>query len=100
MNDEKMINTPTAKSLLEKVEESGRSPKEIVEEEGLAQVSDSGALEEIAKTLIAENPDQAQKFRDGKESLIGWFVGQIMRQTQGKADPELTKKVLLEQLKE
>jgi aspartyl-tRNA(Asn)/glutamyl-tRNA(Gln) amidotransferase subunit B len=82
------------------VEESGRSPKEIVEEEGLAQVSDVRALEELAKKLVEENPEQVKKFRGGKESLIGWFVGQIMRQTQGKADPEVAKKVLLEQLKE
>jgi len=69
-----LINTSTAKALLEKVEESGKSPKGIVEEEGLAQVSDVGALEELAKSLVEQNPEQVKKFRGGKESLIGWFV--------------------------
>jgi aspartyl-tRNA(Asn)/glutamyl-tRNA(Gln) amidotransferase subunit B len=98
--DKGIINTTTAKSLLIKIEATGKSPKDIVEEEGLAQVSDVGALKELAKKLVEENPDQVKKFRGGKESLIGWFVGQIMRQTQGKADPEAARKVLLEQLKE
>ena len=98
LSDEKTINTPTAKSLLQKVEDSGKSPKEIVADEGLAQVSDVDTLVKMAEEIVAENPDQTQQFREGKESLIGWFVGQMMRRSQGKAAPELAKKLLLEQL--
>ena len=97
--DANTVNTSTGKALLEKVQETGKAPAEIVEAEGLAQVSDSGALREVAAKIIAANPDSVEKFRGGKDSLIGWFVGQVMRETQGKADPNLTREVLLELLK-
>ncbi len=94
--DSKTVNTPTGKSLLEKVESNGKSPQEIVEQEGLGQVSDTGAIKEIAQAIIDQNPDQVEKFKSGKDSLIGWFVGQVMRNSQGKADPNLAREVLLE----
>ena len=100
MVDANMVNTPTGKSLLEKVESSGKSPAEIVEAEGLAQVSDTGAIREIAAAILAENPDQVDKYKGGKDSLIGWFVGQVMRNSQGKADPNLAREVLEELLSE
>jgi aspartyl-tRNA(Asn)/glutamyl-tRNA(Gln) amidotransferase subunit B len=96
----KTINSSTGRALLPKVQESGKPPKEIVEAEGLAQVSDTGAIREIAAKIIADNPDSVEKFKGGKESLIGWFVGQVMRASQGKADPNLAREVLLELLNE
>jgi len=97
--DANTVNTPTGKSLLEKVQASGKSPAEIVEAEGLAQVSDSGAIREIAERIVAENPDSVEKYKSGKDSLIGWFVGQVMRESRGKADPNLAREVLEELLK-
>ncbi len=97
--DANTVNTSTGKSLLEKVQQSGKSPAEIVEAEGLAQVSDTGAIREIAERIVAENPDNVEKYKSGKDSLIGWFVGQVMRESRGKADPNLAREVLEELLK-
>lgn len=94
------INTPTAKELLTKVQESGRSPQEIVAEEGLAQVSDEGELEELARDILQANPDQVEEYRGGKKALLGWFVGQIMQETQGKANPQLARELLQRLLEE
>ena len=98
--DANTVNTPTGKSLLAKVQDSGKSPGEIVEAEGLGQVSDSGAIRAIAAEVIAENPEQVASYKSGKDSLIGWFVGQVMRKSQGKADPNLTREVMQELLSE
>jgi aspartyl-tRNA(Asn)/glutamyl-tRNA(Gln) amidotransferase subunit B len=94
------VNTPTGKTLLEKVQTTGKSPAEIVEAEGLAQVSDTGLIRQVAEKIVAENPDNVEKFRGGKESLIGWFVGQVMRESRGKADPNMAREVLEKLLKE
>jgi aspartyl-tRNA(Asn)/glutamyl-tRNA(Gln) amidotransferase subunit B len=98
--DANTVNTSTGKSLLEKVQQSGKSPAEIVEAEGLAQVSDTGAIREIAEKIVADNPDNVEKYRGGKDSLIGWFVGQVMRESRGKADPNAAREVLKELLKQ
>ncbi len=97
--DANTVNTPTGKALLEKVQQSGESPAEIVQAEGLAQVSDSSAISEIAAKVIASSPENVEKYRAGKDSLIGWFVGQVMRESRGKADPNLARAVLEELLK-
>ena len=96
--DAKTINTPTGKALLEEVEASGKSPGEIVKDEGLAQVSDVDAIRELAAEVLAENPDQVESYKKGKETLIGWFVGQVMRVSHGKADPNVAREILQELL--
>jgi aspartyl-tRNA(Asn)/glutamyl-tRNA(Gln) amidotransferase subunit B len=98
MADESVITTNTAKELLNKVESSGRDPREIVEEEGLAQVSDEDALRRLAETILAANPEQVETYRSGKTTIIGWFVGQIMRETGGKANPQMAQAVFEELL--
>ncbi|MBW8012592.1 MAG: Asp-tRNA(Asn)/Glu-tRNA(Gln) amidotransferase subunit GatB [Chloroflexi bacterium] len=100
MVDEKTINTSTGKALLEKVEASGKSPKEIVQAEGLAQVSDVDAIKEICAQVAAENPDQVAEYKGGKEAVMGWFVGQIMQKSRGKADPNLAREILKDLLAE
>ena len=95
--DANTVNTSTGKALLDKVEASGKPPAGIVREEGLAQVSDSDAVRTLCEAVLAENPEQVQAYRDGKTTLIGWFVGQVMRNSRGKADPQLTR-ALLEEL--
>lgn len=98
--DEGKINAPTAKSLLGKVEVSGKSPAAIVEEEGLGLIADADSLRTQIEAILAGAPGEVAAFRGGKESLMGWFVGQVMRATGGKADPKLTREILQELLKE
>lgn len=92
------INTSTGKQVLERANETGRSPSEIVTGEGLAQVSDEGELRELARNLIQASPDQAETYRAGKEAIMGWFVGQMMKATQGKANPQIAREILGELL--
>ncbi len=94
MVDTNSINTSTGKALLDKVENSSKAPGEIVKDEGLAQVSDQAAIEAICKEAISENPEQVAAYRGGKTSLIGWFTGQVMKKSRGKADPKLVKEIL------
>ncbi|MCD4673808.1 MAG: Asp-tRNA(Asn)/Glu-tRNA(Gln) amidotransferase subunit GatB [Anaerolineaceae bacterium] len=98
--DAKAINNAIGKKLLKKVEKSGKSPAEIVEAEGLAQVSDDSAIREICQKIIDSNPAEVESCRSGKESLIGWFVGQVMREMRGKADPQMARQILSELLKQ
>jgi len=100
MVEEGKINAATGKSLLRKVEESGRPPAEIVEAEGLAVIADSDALRTQIEAILAASTAEVESFRAGKESLLGWFVGQVMRSTGGKADPKRTREILLELLKQ
>lgn len=91
------INTSTGKSLLEKVQNTGKAPMEIVKEEGLARVGDKDAIRAFCEAVLTENPDQVDSYRKGKDSLIGWFVGQVMRKSGGKVDPQLAR-ALMEEL--
>lgn len=91
------INISTGKSLLENVENTGQTPAEIVQAEGLARVSDEDTLREISAVVLTENPEQVAAYKGGKVTLIGWFVGQVMKKSQGKADPQLAR-AILEQL--
>ncbi len=92
--DKRQINAPTGKALLDMVEETGQRPADLVASEGLGQVADTGALRALAEAVLAESPDQVAAFRAGKATLIGWFVGQLMRKSGGKADPNLARQVL------
>ncbi len=98
--DSKKINTSTGKSLVDKVEETGKSPAEIVEESGLGLVSDDSEIRKVCERIILDNPKEVGLYKGGKETLIGWFVGQVMREMRGKADPALTKSILEELLKQ
>jgi aspartyl-tRNA(Asn)/glutamyl-tRNA(Gln) amidotransferase subunit B len=96
--DSGAINTSTGKSLLEKIESSGRPPGEIVSAEGLAKVSDEDAIRTFCAQVLAENPDQVAIYKGGKNTLIGWFVGQLMKKMRGKADPQVARSILEELL--
>lgn len=99
MVDSGVINTNTGKSLLEKVNGSGKSPQQIVSEEGLGRVNDDVAIRKIAAEVLAESPREVENFKAGKTSLMGWFVGQVMKKMKGKADPQAAKTILEELLK-
>ncbi len=98
MVDKGKINAATGKSLLKKVEETGKSPSEIVDDEGLGLIADSDALRKQIEGILAGASAEVASFRAGKESLLGWFVGQVMRSSGGKADPKRTREILLELL--
>lgn len=88
------ISGKIAKDLLFELLEKGGSPKEIVESKGLIAISNPDELTEIIDKIIAANPDKLEQFRAGKTKLQGFFVGQIMKETGGKADPKLANKIL------
>ncbi len=98
MIDKKVMNNTTAKKVLNFVMESGKSPSEIVKAKGLAAVSDKGAIREICEKIISSSPDEVASYRGGKQGLIGWFVGQVMRESRGKADAKTAQKILRELL--
>jgi aspartyl-tRNA(Asn)/glutamyl-tRNA(Gln) amidotransferase subunit B len=98
--DANTINTSTGKTLLSRVHQTGRAPGEIVQADGLAQVSDDAAIREVARAILAANPKEVQSYQAGKVTLLGWFVGQVMRQMRGKADPNLTRSILEDMLSE
>jgi aspartyl-tRNA(Asn)/glutamyl-tRNA(Gln) amidotransferase subunit B len=87
-----------AKEVLPKMYRSGDSARTIVEREGLKAISDTGELEKIADGIIAANPKQLEQYRGGKTSVIGFFVGQVMKATRGQADPQVVNEVLKKKL--
>jgi len=97
--DANTINVSTAKSLVDKVETSGKSPAAIVAAEGLAKVSDDSAIRTACQEVLAENPNEVTSFKGGKATLMGFFVGQVMKKMRGKADPQMTHQILEELLK-
>ena len=92
------LSTKLAREVLVAVLEGADSPRAVVEERGLAQISDSAAIEAIVDQVIADNPDVAQRVRDGNTKAIGALVGPIMKATQGKANPQLVNQLLMERL--
>jgi len=95
--EENIISTRIAKDVFEIMLENNEDPEEIVEREGLKQVSDSGELEKIIDNIIANNPDQVEAVKL-KPKLMGWFVGQVMKETNGKANPKLVNDLLNDKL--
>mgnify|MGYP001404345524 FL=1 len=93
------ISTKIAKTVFKGMIETGKSPRQIVEEQGLVQISDEGAILSIVDAVIAANPQSVEDFRNGKEKAIGFLVGQIMKETKGKANPGLVNKLLVDRLK-
>jgi aspartyl-tRNA(Asn)/glutamyl-tRNA(Gln) amidotransferase subunit B len=92
--DSGAISGKIAKTVMEKMIASGKSPATIVEEEGLVQISDTSAIEAEVDRIIAENQGQVDAYRGGKITLIGWFVGQVMKATKGKANPGMVNDLL------
>ncbi len=92
------ISGKIAKSVLVDVFKTGKAPTQIVEEKGLSQISDASAIESIVDQVIAENPGSAQDYRNGKKKAIGFLVGQVMRATKGKANPQLVNQTLRQRL--
>ena len=97
--DDQTISGKIGKSIFEEMYESGSSPDKIIESQGLEQISDDGAIEAIISTIIQDNPSQVEAYLGGKEKLFGFFVGQVMKVTEGKANPQSVNTILKEKLK-
>ena len=96
--DDGTVNSSTGKALIDQVQESGKKPAALVRELGLGMVTDADAIRAVCERVVSENPKEAAAYRAGKETLLGWFTGQVMRQTRGKAEPKLTAEILRELL--
>ena len=92
------INGPTLKELLPEIFEKGGDPEKIVKERGLGAVSDTGALEAFVDQAIAANPGPVADFKAGKKAAAGFFVGQVMKLSKGKADPKLVGGIVAKKL--
>ena len=92
------ISTKIAKEVFEIMIESGDDPEKIVEEKGLKQITDTGAIEAAVDEAIANGAAQVEQYKGGNEKILGWFVGQVMKATQGKANPGQVNKLLKEKL--
>jgi aspartyl-tRNA(Asn)/glutamyl-tRNA(Gln) amidotransferase subunit B len=97
---EDKINNNTGKKVLREMFETGKAPEDIVKEKGLIQISDEGELERIVMETLDNNPQSIEDYKNGKDRAIGFLVGQIMKATKGKANPQLVNKLLTEKIKE
>lgn len=93
-----VISGKIAKDVFEIMSETGENPEKIVEEKGLKQVTDTSAIEAIIEKVIADNPDNVAAYKNGKTNLAGWFVGQTLKLSQGKANPQIVNKLVKEKL--
>jgi aspartyl-tRNA(Asn)/glutamyl-tRNA(Gln) amidotransferase subunit B len=94
MIDEGKISGKIAKEIFEEVISNNKNPEKIVEEKGLAQMSDSSELEGVCQEVLTEKADLVEQYKAGKDKLFGAFVGQVMKKTQGKANPQMVNEVL------
>lgn len=94
------ISGKIAKDVFAEMYETGKDAAAIVEEKGLKQVTDSSEIEPIVDKIIADNPDNVAKYKSGKDKLFGFFVGQVMKETQGKANPQMVNELLKKKLSE
>jgi aspartyl-tRNA(Asn)/glutamyl-tRNA(Gln) amidotransferase subunit B len=97
--DEGVISGKIAKTVFEEMTVSGKPAKQIVEEKGLVQVQDESAIESAVDKVLAANPQEVEAFKGGKNKLMGFFVGQVMRETRGKANPKIVNELLGKKLK-
>jgi aspartyl-tRNA(Asn)/glutamyl-tRNA(Gln) amidotransferase subunit B len=93
------ISNKIAKTVFDEMAESGKSPREIVDKKGLVQVTDVSAIDAVVNDVLSKNPKEVEAYRNGKTKLMGFFVGQVMKQTKGKANPKIVNEVLREKLK-
>lgn len=92
------INRNIAKAVFEEMFNTGRSAEEIVKSRGLEQVTDTSVIEHAVDAVISANPKEVERYKAGEERLLGWFVGQVMRETKGKANPAMVNEMLKRKL--
>ena len=94
------VSVTAAKQVLSEIFETGEDPQEAVERLGLVQISDTDALTSVVQKIIAENPQQVAQYLEGKTQVIGWFIGQVMKETRGKANPQTARELLQHELEQ
>jgi len=99
MLDEEIISNKIAKEVFEEMDKSGENPTQIVENKGLVQISDPSKISPIIDEIIANNPDNVAKFKAGNTKLLGFFVGQVLKSTGGKANPKVVNELVAKKLK-
>jgi aspartyl-tRNA(Asn)/glutamyl-tRNA(Gln) amidotransferase subunit B len=92
------ISGKIAKGVFDEMWATGQEPTRIVEEQGLVQVSDAGAIEQVIDEVLAASPGQVEQYRCGNEKVFGFFVGQVMKASKGKANPGLVNELLKKKL--
>ncbi len=96
--DDGTISGKIAKTVFDQMWQSGQDADTIIAEQGLKQVTDSGAIEKIIDEILAANPGQVEEYRGGKEKVFGFFVGQVMKASKGKANPAAVNELLKQKL--
>jgi len=96
--DDGTISGKIAKTVFDEMALSGKPPRQIVEEKGLVQISDSSAIEDIIAKVLSGSPTEVEAYRNGKTKLMGFFVGQVMKETRGKANPRMVNEILKKKL--
>ncbi|HWR57406.1 MAG TPA: Asp-tRNA(Asn)/Glu-tRNA(Gln) amidotransferase GatCAB subunit B, partial [Thermodesulfovibrionales bacterium] len=96
--DKGTISSKIAKTVFEEMFRTGKDSGEVVREKGLTQISDTGAIEKAVDEAIAKNPKEVERYKSGDEKLIGFFVGQVMKATKGKANPQMANDLLKKKL--
>ncbi len=93
------LSNNLAKEVFTQIAESGNNAEAIIKEKGLVQVSDTKELENVVATVLSENPDELARYRNGEQKLLGFFVGEVMKKTKGRANPKIVSQILAEKLK-
>jgi aspartyl-tRNA(Asn)/glutamyl-tRNA(Gln) amidotransferase subunit B len=96
--DQGTVSGKIAKQVFEEMFDTGQPPEEIIQAKGLVQISDQSELETVVEKVIAENPRSVEDYRQGKEKALGFLVGQVMKETRGKANPQVVNQLLREKL--
>jgi glutaminyl-tRNA synthetase len=99
MVDEEIISNKIAKQIFEEMTQTGVNPSKIVEDKGLVQISNPSIILPIINEIILKNPDNVEKFKAGNTKLLGFFVGQVLKATDGKANPQVVNELVTEKLK-
>jgi aspartyl-tRNA(Asn)/glutamyl-tRNA(Gln) amidotransferase subunit B len=93
-----VINANTGKGVLAEMFRTGKSAEKIISEKGLAQISDTGIIHDLVAQVVRDNPDPLAQYLGGKESVFGFLVGQVMRASRGKANPQIVRELLRKRL--
>jgi len=98
--DKGIISGKIAKTIFEEMAQTGKTPDEIVKEKQLVQVTDVSAIEEVVLKVLTARPKEVEAYKNGKTKLLGFFVGQVMKETKGKANPKIVNEILGKKLKQ
>ncbi len=96
--EEGMISGKIAKTVFDDMAQTGKPAEQIVGEKGLVQITDTDAIDDVVARVISNNPKEVEAYKNGKTKLLGFFVGQVMKETRGKANPKLVNEILKKKL--